>query len=67
MTGGATSRPMTTSLLQLRALELGIGKKDMAMYSTGQIFGLLAERANDGFEWPKIATQSDINTLFPGA
>lgn len=58
---------MTTSLLQLRALELGIKKQDMWLYTTGQIFGLLAEKSNDMVEWPRVANQSDINKLFPGA
>ena len=65
MKGGQTTRPMTTSLFQLRALELGIKKQDLRYYSTGQIFGLLTERSNDQFEWPRVATQDDINALFP--
>lgn len=56
---------MTTSLFQLRALELGIKKQDLRFYSCGQIFGLLTERANDKYEWPRLATQADINALFP--
>ena len=60
-----TIRPMTTSLYQLRALELGIRKQDLRFYTCGQIFGLLTERANDKAEWPKKATQDDINKLFP--
>jgi hypothetical protein len=56
---------MTTSLFQLRALELGIRKQDLRYYSAGQIFGLLTERSNDKYEWPKKATQADINKLFP--
>jgi len=56
---------MTTTLFQLRALELGIRKQDLRYYSAGQIFGLLTERSNDKYEWPKKATQADINKLFP--
>lgn len=55
---------MTCSLFQLRALELGIKKQDMRFYSCGQIFGLLTERSNDKYEWPRMATQSDIDTFF---
>jgi len=58
---------MTTSLFQLRALELGIRKQDLRFYSAGQIFGLLIERANDSYDWPRKATQADIRTLFPGS
>ena len=65
MMGGATTRPMTTSLFQLRALELGIKKRDLRYYTAGQIFGLLTERSNDHYEWPRIATQADIEALFP--
>lgn len=61
----ATIRPMTTSLFQLRALELGIRKQDLRFYSCGQIFGILTERSNDNFDWPKLATQADIDALFP--
>lgn len=61
----ATIRPMTTSLFQLRALELGIRKQDLRFYSCGQIFGILTERSNDNFDWPKMATQADIDALFP--
>lgn len=61
----ATIRPMTTSLFQLRALELGIRKQDLRFYTCGQIFGILTERSNDNYEWPKMATQADIDALFP--
>lgn len=61
----ATIRPMTTSLFQLRALELGIRKQDLRFYTCGQIFGILTERSNDNYDWPKMATQVDIDALFP--
>ena len=61
----ATIRPMTTSLFQLRDLELGIRKQDLRFYTCGQIFGILTERSNDNFDWPKMATQADIDALFP--
>ena len=60
-----TVRPMTTTLFQLRALELGIRKTDLCHYTSGQIFALLTEKGNDHFEWPLMATQEQINTLFP--
>jgi hypothetical protein len=56
---------MTTSLFQLRALELGIRKQDLRFYTCGQIFGILTEKENDKFQWPKRATQADIDALFP--
>ena len=56
---------MTTSLFQLRALELGIRKQDLRFYSCGQIFGILMEKSNDHYDWPRKATQDDINALFP--
>lgn len=56
---------MTTTLFQLRALELGIRKQDLRLYTAGQIFGLLIEKGNDKFEWPRMATQADIEALFP--
>jgi hypothetical protein len=52
---------MTTSLLQLRALELGIRKQDLRLYTSGQIFGILIERSNDKYDWPRIATQEDVD------
>jgi hypothetical protein len=56
---------MTTSLFQLRALELGIRKQDLRLYSCGEIFGILNEKGNDKYNWPRIATQADIETIFP--
>lgn len=56
---------MTTTLFQLRALELGIPKRDLQYYSAGQIFALLTEKANDRYDWPRRATQADIDALFP--
>lgn len=56
---------MTTTLFQLRALELGIRKQDLHYYSCGQIFALLTEKQNDNFDWPIKASQADIDTLFP--
>lgn len=65
MKGGQTTRPMTTSLFQLRALELGIRKQDLRLYSCGEIFGILNEKGNDKYNWPRVATQADIETIFP--
>jgi len=65
MKGESSTRPMTTCLFQLRALELGIRKQDLRLYSCGEIFGILAEKSNDRFKWPRLATQKDIETLFP--
>lgn len=56
---------MTTTLFQLRALELGIRKQDLHYYSCGQIFALLTERQNDNYDWPLKASQADIDALFP--
>ena len=56
---------MTTTLFLLRALELGIRKQDLHYYSSGQIFALLTEKQNDNYDYPKVATQADINALFP--
>lgn len=56
---------MTTTLFMLRALELGIRKQDLRYYSCGQIFALLTEKANDNYDWPRKATQADIDALFP--
>lgn len=56
---------MTTTLFQLRALELGIKKTDLKDYTSGQIFALLTEKGNDRYEWPLEATQEQINKLFP--
>lgn len=56
---------MTTTLFMLRALELGIRKQDLRYFTAGQIFALLTEKANDKLEWPRKATQADINMLFP--
>lgn len=37
----------------------------MRFYTSGQIFGILTEKGNDKGKYPKMATQADIEKLFP--
>ena len=57
----AVDRPITTALLMLRALKLGISLRDMELVTIGMINEMYAEAANDSLDWPELATQEDMD------
>lgn len=57
----AVDRPITTALLMLRALKLGISLRDMELLTIGMINEMYAEAANDSLDWPELATQEDMD------
>lgn len=57
----AVDRPITTALVMLRALKLGISLRDMELVTIGMINEMYAEAANDSLEWPELATQEDMD------
>ena len=57
----AVDRPITTALLMLRALKLGISLRDMELVTIGMINEMYAEEANDSLDWPELATQEDMD------
>lgn len=36
---------------------------DLDTLTVGMVFDMLAERANDDFDWPQLATQEDFNSF----
>ena len=56
-----TTREMTTPLLYLRAVELGLTIEDIDRLEIGFIYDLLSERANDDVAYDIIATQEDFD------
>lgn len=52
---------MTTPLLYLRAVELGLTVADIDQLEIGFIYDLLSERANDDIQYDIIATQEDFD------
>lgn len=54
---------MTTPLLLLRACQLGIGLRDMELLTIGMINDMYAEASNDSYDYPRLATQEDIDRM----
>lgn len=58
---GAVDREITTPLLLLRAVQLGISVRDMDLLTIGMINEMYAEASNDTLEYPTLATQEDMD------
>ena len=56
-------RKMTTPLLMLRAVQLGIPVRDMELLTIGMIYDMYAEAENDKIDYPIIATQADFDNF----
>lgn len=54
---------MTTPLLMLSALDLGLSLADMDSLTIGMLEDMAAERSNDSYDWPYLATQEDFDTF----
>lgn len=54
---------MTTTLLMLRAVQLGIPVRDMELLTIGMIYDMYAEAENDKIDYPIIATQADFDNF----
>jgi hypothetical protein len=52
---------MTTPLFMLRCVQLGISIKDLDLLSIGLVNDMFTELANDGYEYPDVATQDDMD------
>ena len=52
---------MTTPLLYLRCLEIGLTMSDLAELDLGFVYDMITEKANDGAEYEIIATQDDFD------
>ena len=56
-----SEREMTTPLLMLRALEIGLSVQDMDLISIGLLLDLWTEKANDSVKYRRVATQEDFD------
>lgn len=45
----------------LRAKQLNLTLEELDVITVGDVFDMLAEQSNDSYEYPKMATQEDIN------
>ncbi len=52
---------MTTPLLMLRALEIGLSVRDLDLISIGLLLDMWTEKANDQVKYRRIATQEDFD------
>ena len=52
---------MTTPLFMLRCVQLGISIRDLDLLSIGLVNDMFIEMGNDDFEYPEVATQSDMD------
>lgn len=61
----AGGRKLTTALLTLRAVQVGLSIADMSLLTAGQIFDLYAEMGVDDKQanGPRIATQADFDAF----
>lgn len=57
---------MTTALLFLRALELGLSYETAFFIDVGFLNDLLTEKSNDGYDYPVAGNTKDIDKLFGG-
>lgn len=55
---------MSTALFSLRAFQLGLSMDDMDQLTKGDVIDMIIESANDSYEYPKVASQSDIDSFF---
>lgn len=61
-----TERKLTTALLFLRALELGLSYETAFFIDVGFLNDLLTEKSNDGHEYAVKGNTQDIDKLFGG-
>lgn len=47
----------------LRSLQCGLSLMDLHHITIGMIYDMLAEKSNDEYEYPEIATDEDIEKL----
>lgn len=52
---------MTTALFLLRCVEVGLSLNDLDELTVGMVNDMFIEKANDGYDWKEIATQSDFD------
>lgn len=56
-----SEREMTTPLLYLRALEIGLSLQDLDLISIGLLLDMWTEKSNDSASYRRVATQEDFD------
>ncbi len=56
-------REVNTALFMLRCAQCGISISDLGLLSIGMINDMFIEMKNDEYDYPKIATQADIDAM----
>lgn len=64
--GRPTTRELTVGLYLLRAKEMGLLIGELEELEHGDVLDMMAERANDGEEYPIAGTAGDLSKLFGG-
>ena len=59
----ATEREMSTPLLLLRAVQMGISIQDMDLLTIGIIQDMYTESINDQTDYARVATQEDFDNF----
>ena len=54
---------MTTPLLYLRCIQMGMSIEDIDNLDMGFIYDMFTEQANDSLEYPEIASQEDFDNF----
>ena len=52
---------MTTPLILLRCIEIGISIRDLDLLTIGMVMDIWTEKANDDVKYQQIATQEDFD------
>ena len=52
---------MTTPLVLLRCIEIGISIRDLDLLTIGMMMDIWTEKANDDVKYEQIATQEDFD------
>jgi hypothetical protein len=58
------ARDFTTALFMLRAFQMGLKINDLGQMSFGFVMDMMTELNNDGYDYPRKATQDDIDKTF---
>ncbi|MCD8354394.1 MAG: hypothetical protein LUC47_08800 [Clostridiales bacterium] len=52
---------MTTPLFLLRCVQMGISIRDLDLLTIGLVNDMFAESHNDGYDYPLVATQEQMD------
>lgn len=52
---------MNTAVYLLRALQIGLTLRELALLNEGTVYDIMTEQLNDAHEYPYKATQADFD------